>query len=116
MVGHCSVAKSPTKHCFVSLLSSLHHDTCAPDLGWQCRSELLGCSQQMVVKQPLILTLHMHDIFGNALTHGGPLVTMDMGAPQGSNVTSAIVEDLDNGMYSLYFVPDCSGRWMLNPR
>lgn len=70
----------------------------------------------MVAGQPLRLTLQSCDTYGNALTQGGDAVHVDLEGPQGSDVTAAAIQDLDNGTYSVQLVPDCSGRWKLMPR
>lgn len=70
----------------------------------------------MVAAQPLKLTLQLYDAYGNALTHGGDVVHVDLEGPPNSDVTAATVEDLSSGTYSVQFAPDCWGSWTLMPR
>lgn len=81
-----------------------------------CRCKLHGCSQQMVAGRALQLTLQAFDAHGNALTQGGDLVHVGLQGPANTGVTAANVEDLGNGTYSIQFVPDCGGRWVLVPK
>ena len=70
----------------------------------------------MVVGHRLTLTLHVHDDFGNAHTHGGDAVHVDLEGPAGTHVSAATVEDLCNGVYSIQYVPDLAGQWKVVPR